>query len=194
MATSDRRYYDPTQVPLSVPVELRAYLDEELSLIALAINAVINEGAEALAPAAALFGAPGNMPISGTKTDVANWPNSASKDGDWVIDPVTGTITIPEDGMYRLVFWIYGNQGNDVKEESMRLGVRIEALPGGDTTDSYLDVFSVATDKTAERAFRGSLGRRFIAGNSVTLFMDATAGMGTFDFTGGTFELVKLFD
>ncbi len=139
-------------------------------------------------PAAAFFGAPGNMTITTTKNDVANWPNSASGGGEWVIDPVTGTMTIPEDGVYSLVFWIYGNQGNDIKEESMRLGVRV------DTTDYYLDVFAVATDKTDERAFSGTLTRRFIAEENVTLFMDATAGLGTFAFSGGTFELVKLFD
>ncbi len=180
-----RRYYDPSNVPLSVPDELRSYLDNELSLAALALNALINRLSQS---AAAFWGAPGNMTISTTKRDVANWPNSAYGDNEWAIDPVTGTITIPEDGVYRLVFWIYGNQGNDTKEESMRLGCRV------DGEEVYLDVFSVATDKTDERAFSGTLTRRFVAEEDVTLFMDATAGMGTFAFSGGTFELVKLFD
>ncbi len=181
MATIEK--YIPANVPQQASPAIRNFLDTELYRISQLLNAVTE-----LKRTAAFFGAPGNMPITTTKNDVANWPNSASAGGEWVIDPVTGTMTIPENGVYSLAFWIYGNQGNDTKEESMRLGVRV------DTTDYYLDVFSVATDKTDERAFSGTLTRRFGAGDNVTLFMDATAGMGTFAFSGGTFELVKLFD
>ncbi len=96
MATT-RRYYDPTQVPYSVPVELRSYLDEELSLVALAINALINRsndhgglsqiGGQALAitgtPQKLPFGS--SLPNRDVDTDVANDEIIVASDGNYML-------------------------------------------------------------------------------------------------------------
>ncbi len=137
---------------------------------------------------AAFWGAPGNMTIGTGAATVANWPNAAAGNAIWDLNPVAGTMVIPEDGLYELTAWVIGNQGNDTKEESLRLLLDV------DGTNDFIDVFDIATDKTSDRSLSASFVRRYTAGQTVSLLMNATTGLGTFAFRNGTFELEKIGD
>ena len=99
---------------------------------------------------------------------------------------VTGEITIPETAWYRVVIHIYGNQGNDTKEESIWLD--FEA--GGSWAEIGHE--SVDTDKTSGRLLGAVFTRQLIVGDSVRVRLRASSGLGTFSFSACTFEVSKL--
>ena len=90
------------------------------------------------------------------------------------VNPSTGVITVPSAGFYKITVGIVGEQGNDAKEEQMFLWIR---LPTGDLR---VDAIEVATDKTDWRAMDASRVVSLNAGDTVSMGMSATAGMGTF--------------
>lgn len=139
-------------------------------------------------PISALFGAASSFSLGTGNTTITNYPSSKEINTSGTINAASGTITIPESGVYELVALIAGEQGNDNKEEQMRLGVQVDAQT------FLIGVFDIATDKTSERAISGTVTRAFTAGQVVSLFLSATTGLGTFSFDTTTFELKKLAD
>ena len=102
------------------------------------------------------------------------------------VDPVTGTITIPEDGVYEIAMWVIGQQGNDTKEESMFLELDVDGARGNAA------VFDIATDKTDYRSFTSVITRAATAGMQLRLRLRATSGLGTFTVENTSFEVKRL--
>ena len=107
------------------------------------------------------------------------------------LNPSAGYIEIPEAGVWEVQATVTGDQGNDTKEEAMRLWVQYRNGPSGDL-DIVLDVFDVATDKTTERAFAFSYKRVLDGGDRVYLAVNATSGMGTFSFVVTSLEVTRI--
>ena len=102
-------------------------------------------------------------------------------------DPVAGTIQIPDDEIHRINASIYGTQGNNTKEEDIWLFARVV----GDliSYDHMIGKVHVATDKSDERYIAGIYSFFGEAGNTYSLGMLASAGMGTFTMTRANFEI-----
>jgi len=141
-------------------------------------------------PSASLYGAPDNLtPLNTTEKDLVNFPDSAVLN-DFptdLVDAVNGEITIPKTAVYRLTVAFVGAQGNAIKEEQMGLGVKTN---GANAT--IVDVFDIATDKTIGRSVNCSFISAFDEGDVVSCYLVATADLGTFTFTVGTFSLEQV--
>ena len=100
----------------------------------------------------------------------------------------SGLIIIPAPGIYRVNAWVFGTQGSNTKEETMRLNLRIVNTPSQDGDHTHW-AFDVATDKTNERTF--AFNRLIHLPQMAFLFlsMSATAGMGTFSVVDTTLEV-----
>ncbi len=117
-------------------------------------------------------------------TDTGYWGGASPSD----FNPITGTITIPQSGVWQIIVFLTGQQGNDNKEESMFLEV------GFDGGWEIASVFDVATDKTDWRSFALTATRGLPAGTVLQLRGRATAGLGTFNVDNVTFEVHKQRD
>ncbi len=136
-----------------------------------------------------LFGAPDSFTADATKDPLVNYPRSATQGEEFSIDPVAGTITINENGVYTVTAWAIGDQGNALKEESMILGLR---SVGGGGVDADLWVFDIATDKTSLRSFTARIIRPVTAAPiTLELVLSATADLGTFTFVDSEFAIEK---
>lgn len=103
------------------------------------------------------------------------------------VNRTNGTIVVPLAGVYKITALVVGTQGNDTKEESITLHLRVENSPG-DNGDYPIGVFDVATDKTSTRAISAALTRSFALNAQLSLVMEATASLGTFSVALTTFE------
>ena len=137
---------------------------------------------------ARLGGTPDNFTLNTTAKKLENWSGSADSGVmSGSTDAIDGEITIPSTGVYRINHLVVGTQGNDTKEESMWSFLRIT---GGPNAGDYpLSVFDVATDKTDSRSLSGSFVRSLSSGEVLSLYMEASAGLGTFTFATTTFEV-----
>ena len=113
-----------------------------------------------------------------------NWPD----DDD--IDPLNGEISIPQDGIYRFTLQVLGDQGNDTKEEWIELKFDVTGGPNPGRTRA--DILEVATDKTTGRSLKSTFTRGAVVGETVSLWMWASAGLGTFSVEATTFEVIKI--
>ncbi len=98
------------------------------------------------------------------------------------LNPAAGYIEIPTTGVWEVMATVVGGQGNDIKEESMRLWLRLSNHPTLPDADVVVDVFDVATDKTSDRAFSVAYKRPMEGGERIAIGVNATASMGTFSF------------
>lgn len=134
--------------------------------------------------AASLTLSPGFVPI----VDYASGGDSGSMNGQ--VDILAGTIALPVMALYRVTAFVYGTQGNDTKEEMMRLWVRVAG--GAQAGDSIIGTYDIATDKTNERSISCTFTRALDAGQTLQLGLDATAGLGSFSVLNTTFEVSAL--
>ncbi len=135
-----------------------------------------------------LFGTVDNFIFNTTASKLVNYSDEDNWDGGGSapLDATNGEITIPEDGLYRIVALLIGEQGNNTKEESMILEIDVNS------TRFTISVFDVATDKTDLRSFNSVFTRRFLQDDVVSLYAVATADMGTFTVESTTFEVQRL--
>ena len=142
-------------------------------------------------------GAPNAFSLGTGWTTITNYPEVHSK-GTMIgqHNAATGVITIPHDDYYQVSTWIYGNQGDDTKEQVIRLGVRVANAPPGQNFvqdgDYVVDLFDVATDKTYERTLSGSFTVELGEGSDISMIMNASASMGTFTPIGSDFGVIDL--
>ena len=103
-----------------------------------------------------LGGTTNNFTLNTTDSKLVNYSLSAQYNwpDDNDINPVTGEITIPEDGIYQFTAHVLGDQGNDTKEEWIEL--RIDVVGGPDPGRSRIDILEVATDKTTGRCLQAT--------------------------------------
>ena len=103
------------------------------------------------------------------------------------VDPVAGTITVPDDGIHTIIASVYGRQGNNAKEEDIWLYANV----AGEIInyDHMVGKVHVATDKSNERYITGVYTIFDEPGNVYSLGMLASAGMGTFTMIRANFEM-----
>lgn len=138
---------------------------------------------------AVMYGIPSMSGAWNTTTKLlSNYSESfATSDFDGFMNPSAGTIAIPVNGIYQIVVALTGRQGNDNKELTMRLFVRV--VGGSQPGDYIVSVFDVATDKTRDRSFAATFTRDLYVGETISLVVNATTSTGTFVFEAITFEL-----
>ena len=140
----------------------------------------------------ALYGTTDAFTMGTSPTVLLNYASSG-ENGNFVgnVHSTSGLIIIPETGLYRIKAWVFGTQGNNTKEETMRLGLRIVNTVSQDG-DYPKWAFDVATDKTNERSFMFSQTLSLPQMAFLALYMNATASMGTFTVVDTTFEIERL--
>lgn len=145
-------------------------------------------------PAMVLGGTTDNFTLNTSASKLVNYSQSAQwnwpDDND--IDPVGGDITIPQDGIYRFTAHILGDQGNDTKEEYIEF--RMNRTGGSDPGQFRIDILEVATDKTTGRCLQATYTRPAYTTETYSLYMWASAGLGTFSVEATTFEIVQIAD
>lgn len=145
-------------------------------------------------PAMVLAGTVDSFTLNSTDSKLVNYSLSAQWDwpDDNDIDPVTGEITIPEDGIYQFTAHVLGDQGNDNKEEWIEL--KIDTAGGSNPGRSRIDILEVPTDKTSGRCVQATYTRPAYTNEVYSLYMWASTGLGTFSVEATTFEIRKIAD
>ena len=139
-------------------------------------------------PSMALAGTVDSFTLNTTDSKLVNYSLSGEANTSGNIDAVAGEITIPSNGIYTIRPLALGLQGNDTKEEDIHLLLDVAVV---DAERYIIDVFTVATDKTSSRALGRAFSRFFQAGQVLSLWMYATADLGTFTVATTTFEVFK---
>lgn len=138
-----------------------------------------------------LGGVADSFTLNQTESKLQNYTRAG--EWDWPdkddIDPVGGEITIPKTGIYSVNFLVIGEQGNNTKEEYIEARLKIQMVPSGEEV-YVLDVIDVATDKTFLRALGNSVTRVFYENEKISLWLYASANLGTFTIQGCTFEAI----
>ena len=179
------RVYVPDSVP-SIPEAQQAFLQRELQRLSDSLD-LPDSADPSIAGLAVMYGGASNFTLNATASDLVNYPNSnAGGTLEGAADPVAGTITIADDGLYRLIGWCIGQQGNNTKEEWIEFRVDV----GG--TFFRADIFDVTTDKTDYRSVGFNLTRGLNAADVVKLQLWASAGLGTFSVENTTFEIERI--
>jgi hypothetical protein len=177
--------YVPTRPPIQASPELRDWLREELDRLAQVANigAVLRDELNT-APRMYLAGLPSPIFLDTTPKKLVNYTLFGTL-GDVPIepDPVTGTITLPVDGFYKVTIYIVGQQPENTQDETARLLIEYQ----GSLIE--LSVYEVSSNKTDLMSFASSFSRQFSAGETLALYMDATGTLETFNFDGTTLEV-----
>ena len=142
-------------------------------------------------PIMALGGTIDSFTLNTTDSKLVNYTESGEEYTSGSVNPTTGEITIPEDGTYTLVSNVLGLQGNSTKEEWIELKLDVTVVNPERYTIGFLDV---TTDKTVVRQVQSIGSRPFTAGMVCSLYMWASAGLGTFTVSGISFELHKILE
>lgn len=127
--------------------------------------------------------------LNTTDSKIVNYTLAAESGGSGNINAAAGEITIPADGVYTLLANVLGLQGNSTKEEWLELKLDVAVVAPERYTIGFLDV---TTDKTATRQVQSYGSRQFSAGSVVSLWLWASASLGTFTIAGVSFELHQL--
>ncbi len=100
---------------------------------------------------------------------------------------VLGEITVPFSAVYTVNMQVIGTQGNNTFNEHIILKLDIANGPAAGRYD--VSVYEVPSNKTNVRQVIASYTRPFIADEILSLYMYASAGLGTFTVTNCSFEL-----
>ncbi len=176
--------YEPG-VPPENWQDARQWLDDELQRLAAVLrNKLQDRGAWIL------YGDATSVPMNTTPSLISGYEFSGFWGGGQPsqVDPVAGTIMIPDPGIYRLTAMVTGNASTPVQNEIAALDVDIDGVPAA------IAGWEKASQKNAPLAFSGGATRAFNGGEVISLYIEATANFGTFDFVSTSFEVEKLVD
>ena len=141
-------------------------------------------------PSIVMGGTTDSFTLNTTDSKLVNYSLSGEFGGSvGNVDPTTGEITIPSDGIYTVTANVLGDQGNDTKEEWIELKLDVTVVGATRDIIGFLDV---TTDKTSTRQLISIATRGFQAGAVLSLWMWASSGLGTFTVYGTSFEVHKL--
>ena len=138
---------------------------------------------------AGFYGAPADIAaVTAIPTDITNWPNQLSSyhfDEAAAPDPVTGIITMPRQGVYRLSCKIIFEQPSTTQNFSYLL--HVDASVQGNL---IFDATDVATNQTDWRALGGSTLITFEQGEECKLQLSADGGTpGLADMSASSFDI-----
>ena len=139
-------------------------------------------------PGMVLGGSTDSFTLNTTDSKLVNYSLSGEYGGSsGNIDALNGEITIPSNGLYTMTANIIGSQGNSTKEEWIELKYDIAGVER-----NTFGVLDVTTDKTSLRQIKTAATRTFTAGQVISLWLWASAGLGTFTVTATSFEVHRL--
>ncbi len=172
--------YQPGAVP-DTPEALIQYLSDELYRI----SAKLADLEVTAFPTWEMYGATSNFTLDTTRKTLTNYPQTNAWNGGLLadLDPAAGTITVSTTGLYTITGWAAGFQGNNSFAEQMALFLEVNGTP------EIMGVMDIATNKTDGRTVIGVITRTIPAGTVLSLGLEATAGLGTFNFVNTTFEV-----
>lgn len=175
-----------TAPPHSAGPELRGWLREEFERIALAVNAGLELIDELRSqPSMFLYEEADNLVLTDVDTKIVNFTQSAAFGIGDDPDKAAGEITIPRDGFYSLLIFIYGSHDNQASGETLLLSADVNG------TKFPLSAFDIASNKVDDTSFSAALSRPFLAGDIVSLYMSSTEDM-IFNILSITFELIEI--
>ena len=177
--------FTPTLPPIEVSLQVRAWLRDEFDRASASSNAALT-AIDALRALPRMFLAEDadDFNLDTIDSKILNY-TAGGAIGIVPIDPdrVTGEITIPTNGIYTLSAYVYGLQPSLTQNQTIRL------LGDIDGVKRVISTFDVATPLTDDRTLIGSISRFLTAGNVASLFMNATADLGTFEIQTTSFEI-----
>lgn len=134
-----------------------------------------------------LYGSVDAFPLNTTPQPLLNYSDAKALNGgrDESIKPLSGTITVPFDGVYEVIAWVSGSMSSPTQNEQYALRLDV------DTVKTVLAVNDVAYNLGNNLAVGATFTRGFTAGQVVYLDMLATASMGTCTLTDTTLELTR---
>lgn len=169
--------------------ELQEWLNRQFRGISTYTGTI--EDGEPQSDMAVMYGQTDSFTLNVLRSVLVNYPFSGAAGlFDQQISTSTGVITIPETGVYTISALAIGTQGNNIKEESAFLGLRLENA-GLENGDFIISVFDIATDKTDYRSFHASFTRDLPVNADLSLIMWATASLGTFTIEETSFEIAR---
>ncbi len=177
--------YEPVTPPEDWSVA-RQWLDDELHRLAGALNNLILDTSGYI-----LYGdADSLVNLDTTAKQIQNYEFSGFWSGAQPskVDPVAGTITIQDAGIYSVIGAISGNQQTARQNETIALIIDV------DGNQAALDVAELASVQNTARAMYGGAVRALNGGEVLSLWMEASAGLGVFDFISTSFEIRKITD
>lgn len=177
--------FSPTLPPIEISLQVRDWLREEFDRFAESSNAALRLlDAIRAVPRMFLTEDVDNFNLDTIDSKLINYTGGGAI-GIVPIDPdrATGDITIPVDGIYKLSGFVFGLQTTPTQNQTIRLLGDINGVK------RVIDTIDVSTPITDERTLFGSLSRQLLAGDVASLFMNATADLGTFDVQTTSFEV-----
>lgn len=176
--------YTNTPVPRAASPDLRAWLVAEMDYISLVINGVVDVLEKS---SQFLFGAADTVPLNLVPELVHNYTFAEFRGIAIEPDKVAGTITIPEDGLYSGFAYIYGQQVDQSLNEEIHLFLLKNAEPL-----KTISTFDVNTNQTDDRVINAKITGEFQAGDVLSLYLNATADLGTFDLLSTSFDMRRV--
>jgi hypothetical protein len=177
--------YLPNISPRETSDEMRDYLRDELDFLALTVNASL-EVVDALrsVPRMFLSGDADDFNLDTIDSTIVNYTQGGAL-GTVPIEPnqVTGEITLPLPGAYRLTAYMYGLQPSVTQNETVYLKI---AVNGNAQIVASLDVNN---NQTQDRSLSVTLTREFAVDDVLTMVMAATGDLGTFLIQQTSLEL-----
>ncbi len=161
-----------------------ASLEQELARVSSALQSLFNGGA-APSELAGFSGAPTNFVLDAVPKILTSYGREF-KSSTFLgsVNDATGEITVVVPGLFRVSASIQGDQGNNSFNEAAILFLRING------TDYDLAGYEIPNNKTTTRSWNAS---RLISLTTVpavvSIGLYATAGLGTFTFQAGSFDL-----
>ena len=175
----------PTLPPQEVSLQMRDWLREEFDRAFESSNAALR-AIDALRATPRMFLAQDadDFNLDTVDSKIVNYTGGGAV-GIVPIDPdrVTGDITIPVNGIYTLSAYVYGLQTSPTQNQTIRL------LGDINSTRRIISTFDVSTPITDDRTLLGSISRFLNADDVASLWMNATADLGTFEIQTTSFEI-----
>ena len=177
--------FTPTLPPIEVSLQIRQWLRDEFDRASLSSNGALT-AVDALRamPRMFLAGDADDFNLDTIDSKIVNY-TAGGAIGIVPIEPdrVTGETTIPSDGIYTLSGYVYGLQPSPTQNQTIRL------LGDINGARRIIATYDVATPLTDDRALIGSISRFLNAGDVASLWMNATADLGTFEIQTTSFEI-----
>ena len=142
-------------------------------------------------PGMILGGTTNSFTLNTSDSKLVNYSQSGEIYTSGNVNATAGEITIPSNGVYRVLVNVLGLQGNDTKEEWIELKLDVATVDPERYTIGFVDV---TTDKTSTRQVLSIATRPFVQNQVLSVYMWASSGLGTFTVVGSSFEVEKVID
>ena len=177
--------YLSTPAPRETSPQMRDWLKDEFERVELSVSA-LTQSIDAIrsAPRITMAGDADDFNLDTIDSKLVNYTLGGSI-GEVPVGPdlVAGNITLPVQGAYKMTAYVYGLQPSVVQNQTIRLLLDVNGIKEIVAT---LDVASVLTE---DRTLLATFSRVFQVDDVISMFMNATADMGTFEVQNTSLEM-----